>query len=69
MAAESLVKARDFSVEVVDEVKKVTWPDWPQLKNATLVILVFIIIVSAIIWLMDVFTRNVLNLILNLFTR
>ncbi len=69
MAAEALVKTRDFTAEVVDEVKKVTWPDWPQLKNATLVILVFIIIVSAIIWLMDVFTRNVLNLILNLFTR
>ncbi len=69
MAAESLVKARDFSAEVVDEVKKVTWPDWAQLKNATLVILVFIIIVSAIIWVMDVVTRNVLNLILNLFTR
>ncbi len=69
MAAESLVKARDFSAEVVDEIKKVTWPDWPQLKNATLVILVFIIIVSAIIWLMDVVTRNVLSFVLNLFTR
>ena len=69
MAAESLVKARDFGVEVVDEVKKVTWPDWPQLKNATLVILVFIVIVSFVIWIMDVVTRNALNLILNLFTR
>ncbi len=69
MAAESLVKARDFSAEVVEEVKKVTWPDWPQLKNATLVILVFIIIVSIIIWLMDVVTRNALNFVLNLFTR
>jgi len=69
MAAESLVRVRDFTAEVVDEVKKVTWPDWPQLKNSTLVILVFILIVSVIIWIMDVVTRNVLNLILNLFTR
>ena len=69
MAAESLVRARDFSAEVVDEVKKVTWPDWPQLKNATLVIIVFVLIVSVVIWLMDVVTRNVLNLILSLFTR
>jgi len=69
MAAESLVRARDFGAEVVEEVKKVTWPDWPQLKNATLVIIVFVIIVSIIIWLMDVVTRNVLSLILNLFTR
>ncbi len=69
MAAESLVRARDFSAEVVDEVKKVTWPDWPQLKNATFVIIVFVLLVSVIIYLMDVVTRNVLNLIMNLFTR
>jgi preprotein translocase subunit SecE len=69
MAAESLVRARDFSAEVVEEVKKVTWPDWQQLKNATLVIIVFVIIVALVIWLMDVVTRNVLSLILNLFTR
>ncbi len=69
MAAESLVRAREFSAEVVDEIKKVTWPDWPQLKNATLVIIVFVLIVSVIIWLMDVVTRNVLDMILKLFTR
>ncbi len=69
MAAESLVRARDFSAEVVEEVKKVTWPDWAQLKNATAVILVFILIVSFIIWLMDAVTRFSLDTILNLFTR
>ena len=37
----------------MDELKKVTWPDWPQLKNSTLVILVFCVIVAAIIALMD----------------
>lgn len=69
MAAEALVKTRDFTAEVVEEVKKVTWPDFAQLKNATFVIIIFVIIVAIIIWLMDVVTRNVLNLILNLFTR
>ncbi len=69
MAAEALVKTRDFTAEVVDEVKKVTWPDWPQLKNATLVIIVFVIIVAAIIWMMDLVSSNVLKLLLNLFTR
>ena len=43
----------EFTGEVKEELKKVTWPDWPQLKNATFVIIVFIIIVSAIIWGMD----------------
>jgi preprotein translocase subunit SecE len=69
MAAESLTRVREFSSEMVEEVKKVTWPDWPQLKNSTLVIIVFVLIVSLIIWVMDVVTRNALDFLLNLFTR
>ncbi len=69
MAAEIVTRTRDFSGEVVEEVKKVTWPDWPQLKNATLVIIVFVLIVSVIIWLMDVVTRNGLDFIMKLFAR
>lgn len=69
MAAESLTRVREFSSEMVEEVKKVTWPDWPQLKNSTLVIIVFVLIVSMIIWVMDVVTRNVLDFLMNLFTR
>ncbi len=69
MAAEIIVRTRDFTMEMVDEIKKVTWPDWAQLKNATLVIIVFVLIVALIIWLMDVSTRGVLQFIMNLFTR
>jgi preprotein translocase subunit SecE len=65
--ANALVRVRDFTTEVVEELKKVTWPDFPQLKNATFVILVFIIIVSFIIWLMDLGVRAVVNTILDLF--
>ena len=64
-----VASARDFVTEVVDELKKVTWPDWPQLKNATLVILVFVIIVAAIIWVMDFGVRGVLGFIMDVFTR
>lgn len=63
----SLARARAFGAEVVDELKKVTWPDWPQLKNATFVILVFVMIVALIIWGMDLAVSGILNLIMNLF--
>jgi preprotein translocase SecE subunit len=59
MAVALIQKTRDFTTEVVDELKKVTWPDLPQLKNATFVIIIFIFIVSAIIWVMD----QVVNLV------
>ncbi len=60
-------RTRDFTAEVAAEIKKVTWPDWPQLKNWTLVVIVFVIIVSLIIWIMDAGVRNILELIINLF--
>jgi preprotein translocase subunit SecE len=64
-----ITRTRDYIDEVVEELKKVTWPDWPQLKNATLVILVFVLIVSVIIWVMDLGVRTVLNVIMNVFAR
>jgi preprotein translocase subunit SecE len=63
----ALVRAKGFVGEVVEELKKVTWPDFPQLKNATLVIIVFVIIVAIIIWLMDMSVRAIINFILGLF--
>jgi preprotein translocase subunit SecE len=65
--ASIITRTRDFSTEVADELRKVTWPDVPQLKNATLVIIVFVIIVSAIIWVMDSVVRFALRGIMNLF--
>ena len=64
-----LARTRDFVVEVFEELKKVTWPDFPQLKNATLVIIVFVVIVALIIWVMDLGVRGLLNVILDLFAR
>jgi len=65
--ASIVTRTRDFTAEVVDEMKKVTWPDWAQLKNSTLVILVFVIVVAFIIWVMDIGVRTVLNIIMDLF--
>ncbi|MBR9989316.1 MAG: preprotein translocase subunit SecE [Gemmatimonadetes bacterium] len=63
-----ITRTRDFFEEVVEELKKVTWPDIAQLKSSTIVILIFVLIVSAIIWVMDWAVRIVLNVIMGLFT-
>jgi len=63
----SLTKARAFTGEVVEELKKVTWPDAAQLRNATFVIIVFVIIVALIIWLMDTTVSWILRQIIDLF--
>jgi preprotein translocase subunit SecE len=67
MAEQTRTSPRDFLVEVVEQIKKVTWPDWPQLKNATGVITVFMLIVALVIFMMDLGVRNMLEVISSLF--
>jgi preprotein translocase subunit SecE len=43
----------DFLREVMEQLRKVTWPDKDQLRNSTSVILVFMVIVAAVIFVMD----------------
>jgi preprotein translocase SecE subunit len=63
----SMADVRRFTDETVDELKKVTWPDQEQLRNSTFVVLVFVLIVSFIIWVMDMGARGVLGVILDIF--
>jgi preprotein translocase subunit SecE len=65
--ASIVARTRDFTTEVVDEIKKVTWPDWPQMRQSTFVILIFVVVVAAIIWVMDLSVRTVMNIIMDLF--
>ena len=58
---------RVFVQESWAELQRVTWPDFDQLKNATFVIIVFSAIVGVIIWMMDVASRTIVELILSLF--
>jgi preprotein translocase subunit SecE len=54
-------KTRTFLEDVRDQMQKVTWPDWPQLKNSTFVIVVFVIVVSILIFGMDLAVSTALN--------
>jgi preprotein translocase SecE subunit len=68
MAAVDKFRAtRTFVEESWTELQKVTWPDYQQLKNATLVVIVFVIVLSTMIWVMDFVVRTFLDLILGIF--
>ena len=58
---------KDFVDECVVELQKVTWPDRTQAMNATWVIIIFVFLVSAVIWVMDVAVRSIVNGIMGLF--
>ena len=65
--AGKLVETKTFIEESYTELKKVTWPDYEQLKNATIVVLAFLVLISAMIWGMDVVVRAVMDLIMGIF--
>ena len=48
-----------FVGEVNSEIRKVTWPDRQQLKNATGVIILFVVVVAIIIGAMDVILQGI----------
>ena len=43
-----------FYHDVVAEMKKVTWPDRPQLIQATIQIIIFVLVLGAVIALIDI---------------
>ena len=61
--ADRLRTAQDFVVNVREEMQKVTWPDWPQLKNSTFVIVVFVAVLAVVIFVMDFLSSRLLQLL------
>jgi preprotein translocase subunit SecE len=51
---------RDSYKELLE---KVTWPTWAQLQQSTVIVLVATIIITAVVWGMDVVAQSGLNLI------
>jgi preprotein translocase subunit SecE len=47
--------------------EKVTWPNWQQLQQSTMIVLIATLIITAIIWVLDLGSNSVLKFIYSLF--
>jgi preprotein translocase subunit SecE len=56
-----------FLGECWEELTKVTWPDSDQLRNATLVVILFTIVISLVIWFMDAVVGWAIRSIMGIF--
>ena len=45
---------------VMAEMKKVTWPDMPQVRQATIAIIIFVMLLALLIWIVDQILGGVL---------
>ena len=49
-----------FYHQTIAELRKVTWPDVPQVRQATIAITVFVLLLGLVIWLLDLALQGVL---------
>jgi preprotein translocase subunit SecE len=47
--------------------EKVTWPNWQQLQQSTMIVLVATLVITAIVWLLDLGSSNLLKFVYSLF--
>jgi preprotein translocase subunit SecE len=55
-----VVNFADFITAVRGEMRKVTWPDRAQLKQSTIAVIVFVLIIAGFIALLDVILQGIL---------
>lgn len=48
-------------------VQKVTWPTWDQLQQSTMIVLGATLVITAMVWIMDLAANNSLKFIYSLF--
>lgn len=56
-----------FSESYKELTEKVTWPDWAQLQQSTVIVLVATILITAIVWVMDFASNSLLKFIYSFF--
>ena len=57
-----------FYQAVMVEMKKVTWPELPDVRRASIAIIVFVLLLGLLIWIMDVVLQQLLvNLVPTIF--
>ncbi|WP_026752264.1 MULTISPECIES: preprotein translocase subunit SecE [Sediminibacterium] len=56
-----------FKESYQELLEKVTWPTWLQLQQSTVIVLVATVIITAMVWIMDFSSNQLLKLVYSLF--
>jgi len=57
-------KIKKFFIDVKFEMKKVSWPNWDELKGSTFVVISFSILISVFLFFIDRILATVLQVVL-----
>ncbi len=55
-----------FIRETSGELRRVSWPTWPEARRLTIIVVVVLVIMSLFLWLVDVSGEKLLTLLIGL---
>lgn len=62
--ANIFTRIKDWFIDMKAELKRVVWPSFKKVKQSTIVVLLFVLVVGAVIWILDwLFTTGMAFLI------
>ena len=56
-----------FSESYKELMEKVSWPSWTQLQQSTVIVLIATVIITAVVWAMDLASNSLLKLVYSFF--
>ena len=68
-SANMMTRARDYVEDVNAEMKRVTWPAWPQVRSTTLVVILSTFLLAAYFACVDAVVNSVVTKIIDYFTK
>ena len=62
-------RTREYIDDVQAEMKRVTWPTWPQVRSTTLVVIVSTFLLAGYFAVVDAAVNSVITRLINFFTK
>ncbi len=63
MAGKGENRIQRFFRETMGELRRVSWPTWPEARNLTVVVIIVLVVMALFLWVVDLSATAVLTLI------
>ena len=58
-------KIKDWFVDMKAELKRVVWPSFKKVRQNTLIVILYVLVVGLVIWVLDLLFRAGIGLFIN----
>ena len=56
-------KIQRFIRETMGELRRVSWPTWPEARNLTVIVIIVLVIMAVFLWMIDLTASRILSLV------